>query len=207
MDNELEFSAQAFSKMVMHAMKYPHSTCAGFLLSPKTSGEENEGDKLTTRITEAIPVSHASQCLSPNIEIAFNSVSLFAEDQDLVISGYYQSENSNESNSLDIFSQRVAEKICETYPSAVLCYVGFEGAQAKTMLDCHQLIDGKWRRKSAQTFRIENDPKILSENILYSKEKLYRKIVDFDEHFNNIALDWTNAKISQRIDYLVANIC
>lgn len=227
MEDELEFSAQAFSKMVMHAMKYPHSICSGLLLSPKSEcneegdnsssseNEDNENDhgdsdgnnKNKTRIIEAIPISHASHCLAPNIEIAFNSVSVFAQEQELVISGYYQTDRYNESTCPDTFSQRVTEKICETYPNAVLCFVSFEGLLAQSLLDPHSLIDGKWRRKPPHTFRIDCDPEVIAENILYSKEKLYRKIVDFDEHFNNISLDWTNAKISQRIDYLVANVC
>lgn len=203
MEDELEFSAQAFSKMVMHTMKYPHSICSGLLLSPKpeTDGEDK------TRIIEAIPISHASHCLAPNIEIAFNSVSIFAQEQELVISGYYQTDRYNDSTCPDNFSQRVTEKICETYPNAVLCFVSFEGLLAQSLLDPHLLIDGKWRRKPPHSFRIECDPEIIAENILYSKERLYRKIVDFDDHFNNISLDWTNSAISQRIDYLVANVC
>lgn len=217
MDIELEFSARAFSKMVMHAMKYPHSICSGLLLSPKPT-ESNSGDdgaaqegsggeSKGTQIIEAIPISHASHCLAPNIEVAFNSVAMFAQEQELVISGYYQTDRYNEQSCQDTFSQRVTEKICETYPNAVLCFVSFEGALAHTLLDPHQLIDGKWRRKLPHTFGVENDPVVIAEHILYSKEKLYRKIVDFDEYFNNISLDWTNASIGQKIDYLVANVC
>lgn len=213
MDNELEFSDQAFCKMILHAMKYPHSVCSGLLLSPKLKEENNKEDEEggdgdnTTRIIEAIPISHASHCLAPNIEIAFNSVRVFAQQQELVISGYYQTDRFNETSCPDTFSQRVTEKICETYPNAVLCFVNFEGMLAETFLDPHQLIDGKWRRKLPHTFRVESNTELIAENILYSKERLYRKIVDFDDHFNNISLDWTNASISQRVDYLIANVC
>lgn len=231
MESQLEFSSQAFSKMVMHAMKYPHSICSGLLLSPKVSTTsstkpsvhgEDDGDhqerrdetqqdedasNKTTRIIEAIPISHASHCLAPNIEIAFNSVSVFAQEQELVISGYYQTDRYTDSSCPDTFSQRVTEKICETYPNAVLCFVSYEGTLAQSLLDPHQLVDGKWRRKPPHTFKVENDPELIAEHIFYSKEKLYRKIVDFDDHFNDIASDWTNAQISQRIDYLVANVC
>lgn len=214
MDNELEFSTQAYSKMVMHAMKYPHSICSGLLLSPKEpdiddkdAGDNNDENIVKTKIIEAIPISHASHCLAPNIEIAFNSVSVFAQEQELIISGYYQTDRYNEPNCPDTFSQRVTEKICESYPNAVLCFVNFDGGIPHSLLDPHQLIDGKWRRKPPHTYSIDSDPEIIADNILYSKEKLYRRIVDFDDHFNNITLDWTNAKISQKIDYLIANVC
>lgn len=217
MDSPLEFTAQAFSKMAMHAMKYPHSVCCGLLLSPKPSDDSDENEQKdnqvedscdrTAKIIDAIPISHASHYLAPNIEVALNSVSIFAQEQELVISGYYQTDRYNEPGCIDAFGQRVTEKIAETYPNAVLCFVSFEGPMAQTILDLHHLVDGKWHRRPPQSFKVENDPDVIAECILYSKEKLYRKIVDFDDHFNNISLDWTNAKISQRIDYLVANIC
>jgi hypothetical protein len=233
MDGQLEFSSQAFSKMIMHAMKYPHSVCCGLLLSPKPRSEseadsddqanlENAGDAnsadgqqhqqqqqpiRTNRIIDAIPISHTSHYLAPNNEVALNSVSIFAQEQELIISGYYQTDRYSEHTCIDAFGQKVTETIAEAYPNAVLCFVSFEAPMARAVLDLLHLVDGKWRRRPAHSFSIENDPDVLANTVLYSKEKLYRKIVDFDDHFDNISLDWTNAKISQRIDYLVANIC
>ena len=217
-------------------MKYPHSVCCGLLLSPKpnsaesqggnedtTANLENAGDAnsvdaqqqqqqsqqliKTNRIIDAIPISHTSHYLAPNNEVALNSVSIFAQEQELVISGYYQTDRYSDHTCIDAFGQRVTEKISETYPNAVLCFISFEAPTARAILDLLHLVDGKWRRRPQQSFAIENDPDVLANTVLYSKEKLYRKIVDFDDHFDNISLDWTNAKISQRIDYLVANIC
>lgn len=185
----MEFSVQAYTKMMLHSIKYPHSTCSGLLLSAKSSEDKID-------ITDAIPISHASHFLEPNIEIAFNSISAYARKQELVIVGYYQT-----SNEIDIFSQRIAERISETYPSAVLCLIGSSDDNPH-QLDPHQLVDGKWRRKS---FSLEMDCASL-DSVIYSNEKLYRKIVDFDEHFNDISLDWTNASVGQKIDTLVANL-
>lgn len=237
-ESDLEFSSQAFSKMVMHTMKYPHSVCCGLLLSPKPSNDdgdncENNGNidhdagdgdnneqqqqrqqrqqsnrsSRITKIIEAIPMSHTSHYLAPNIEVALNSVSVFAQEQELIISGYYQTDKFNEPNCLDSFGQRVTERIAESCPHAVLCFVSCDVATTQTVFDLHHLVDGKWRYEPEQTIKIENDFDVLSNSVLYTKEKLYRQIVDFDDHFNNISLDWTNATISQRIDYLVANIC
>jgi len=203
MDIKIEFSAQAFSKMVMHAMKHPHAVCSGILLSSKPEGE---GDQSVTRVREAIPISHLSQFLAPSIEIAFNAIKKYAQDQELVISGYYQTDRFNEIGCPDPFNQRVADKIYEHYPNAVLCFVGFEESIVQSFLEPYQFTDGKWRRKNAREFTIECDLEVIADNILYSRERLYRKIVDFDDHFNDIQLDWTNAFLSQRIDSLV-NVC
>lgn len=208
MNSEVEFSTQAFSKVVMHAMKYPHTMCKGLLLSPKPSVEGENGDEQSkTRIIDAIPISHASQSnyLTPNTEVAFNSVGVFAQEQELVVSGYYQTERYPDPSEPDLFTQKVTEMICETYPNAVLCLVSFGDAMAS--LSLLQLIDGKWRRKPPSSFKVETDPDIIAENILYTKDKLYRKIVDFDDHFDDISLDWTNASIGQKIDFLISNVC
>lgn len=239
MDSQLEFSTQAYCKMVMHAMKYPHSVCSGLLLSPrpkdmdkqvKDDGDDNNSEEAPTtgaanssaqnvddtnddigpnktRIIEAIPISHASHCITPNIEIAYNSVNIYAQQQQLVICGFYQTDRYNEPPCSDTFSQRVTEKLSESYPNAVLCLVSFDCSTPHSLLDPHQLIDGKWRRRGPQSYTIEDDPDVIANNIFFSRDKLYRLIVDFDDHFNNLDVDWTNAMISQKIDYLIANTC
>lgn len=199
---ELEFSYLAYSKILLHAMKYPHYSCSGLLLSPKS----NESSANVMKVIEAIPISHASYCLSPNVEVAFNSVNLFALEQDLVISGYYQTDRYNDVGYPDIFSQRITEKICESYPNAVLCYVNFDTTQAQTFLIPHQMVDGKWRRKPLDTFEVEVDPEVIAERILFSKKRLYREVVDFDDHFDDITLDWTNAEVAQIVDRALTDV-
>lgn len=191
MSNNIEFSAQAFSKMSMHAMKYAHSLCAGLLLSAKGTEEDN------LSIVEAIPVSHASKCLAPNLEIAYNAIKKYADKQDLQICGYYQTESVTE----DAFCQKIGEKIVESFPKAVMCYLNF-GKQVT--LEPYQYVEGKWRRKQ---YNVETDSELIVDNILFSKEKLYRRIVDFDDHFDNIDLDWTNAILGEKIDKLMTEVC
>lgn len=229
MDSQLEFSSQAFCKMILHTMKYPFSVCCGLLLSPKHSpdtetddadgsGDQNEKSPVT-KIIDVIPLLHTSHYLAPAMEIALNSVAVYTQAQELTISGYYQADKFDPPACLDVFGQRVTEKIAETYQNAVLCLVGFEleqqqdsnrsvePQQTHICLEQHHFVDGKWRRKPSQAYSVENDIDILKKRILFTKDKLYRQIVDFDDHFNNISLDWTNAKISQKLDYSVANIC
>lgn len=224
MDSQLEFSSQAFSKMIMHTMKHASSSiCSGLLLSPRPkSDEEHEqeahegGDDAsddgqqqqstkTIRIIDAIPISHTSHYIASINEIALNAVSIYAQEQELVISGYYQTELRDPQSCANHFAMRVAEKISETYHNAVLCFVGLDSG-GQTLLDLMHLIDGKWRRRPPHSYTVENEQDVLASNVLYTHEKLYRQIVDFDDHFDNIALDWTNAEIGRRIDYLVTNI-
>lgn len=197
MDLSIELSLQAYCKMSMHSMKYPYATCTGFFLSP-ANGEGDKDSKL--RIVETIPVTHTSHYSAPNIEIALNAVKAFAIEQELVISGYYHiGTTGDDASSPDLYAQRVCEKISETFPNPILCIV----SPTSLKLLPHQYIDGKWRVKSTHTITIESN----SDSIIHSKDKLHRDIVDFDEHLDNISLDWTNQKIAQKIDLLSASIC
>lgn len=198
------FSAVAFSKMAMHAIKYPHSVCCGLLLSSGANGEQHEGNQEI--IVDAIPISHISNYLTPHIEVAFTVVNAYAREQGMVVSGYYQTSSVNECNQPDIFSQRVAEKIQEAYPTALICYINTD-TDSQFSLDIYRCGDGKWRRSDVDKMSFETDPEVLAENIIYSKEKLYRQIVDFDEHFDDISLEWTNLRVAQRVKHLVASIC
>lgn len=196
MDDVVVFGALAFSKMAMHAIKHPHTLCCGFLLS---SDEEHH------RITDAVPISHTSNYLTPSLEVAYSSVLAYAEDQNLVISGYYQSNKSNESSQPDIFGQRIAEKVQETVPQAVICLLSF-GSESQIKADLFHMVDGKWRKKPSDKTVLETDPEVLAENVIYTKERLYRQIVDFDEHLDEISLDWTNAKVAERVEFLLADV-
>lgn len=234
MEDKIEFSNHAYCKMNLHAMKYPHFSCSGFLLSPidglatkneeiasngktkettasqdsqsESDSEVNESDHVKLQIVDAIPVSHISQYNSSSFEIAFNCIQKFAAEQGLVISGFYQSDRFEDNINIDIFSQRVADKIYESFKSAVLCTISFDKSDPSTLI-CYQMIDSKWRRKPQQAIELENDPTMISKNVLFTKEKLYRQLADFDDHFIDINLDWTNSKINQRIDNLVAEGC
>lgn len=230
MDDIIEFNMQAYAKMIMHTIKYAHNNCGGFLLGQKEIPEgghkcsDENGDTKDTancesqivddtskcqtkvlRIIDAIPVAHASLGLEPNTEVAFNSVSMYALQQDLVICGYYHTDKLGESSSPDLFSQKITEKICQSYPRAILCFIKFEPENRDSHLMPHQLVEGKWRRKT-NNFSVEFDPEQVFDKVILTKDRLYREIVDFDDHFNNIALDWTNSKISQKIDHLVAQV-
>lgn len=202
MSHELEFSAQAFSKIVMHSMKYPHCVCSGLLLSPRREIgiEKDKDEKELLTIAEAIPVSHASQCLTANVDIALHALKSYAQKQDMIISGYYQTDRPNEQGEPDLFSQRMMDKISNLFPKPVLCYLKFNESLSKSILNPHQYIDGKLRQLNSNSFSVDCDTEFIAEKVLYSRENMYREIIDFDEHFNDISLDWTNAAIGCRID-------
>ena len=58
----------AFSKIVMHAAKYPHCAVNGVLLGTKTKGSE------TSIISDSVPLFHINLTLLPPLEVALSQV-------------------------------------------------------------------------------------------------------------------------------------
>lgn len=217
MNSELEFSTQAYCKIVMHVMKHCHTTCTGLLLSPNPKvssrqGDTQEGSSNRLVIIDSIPLfHHGTNSTTPNYEIALNSVAVYAQHQQLRISGIYQANRAESDNTPDIFSRRITEKISEAgNENAVLCMIdnyGFQSMEAHSILRPYQLVDGRLKPTNTSVTVEGNNNERLNKEILLSKDKLYRAIVDFDDHLDDISLDWTNARVTQKIDYLCAHIC
>lgn len=66
----VKFSNQAYCKMILHAVKYPHCTVNGILLA-KTSTLDNAK---TIEIIDVIPLFHVCINLIPMAEIALMQV-------------------------------------------------------------------------------------------------------------------------------------
>lgn len=203
----LAFSPRAYAKMIMHSMKYAHSDCGGFLLSRKEDSDSDTGNQLS--INDAIPVSHACRGLAPNLEIAFNSVKMYADLAGLMISGYYHTDKNEESNSPDVFSQKTTEKLFHEHKiKPVLCFIKFDDLsrdETDSFLVQYQYIDGKWTKNTSGEVIIEYGKKQILDKLIFTKEKLYRDIADFDDHLDDISLDWLNTKISQKIDHIIGD--
>ena len=70
---DVYFSARAYCKILLHAVKYPHCAINGLLLAkPKT---KLEGKPAELQIVDAIPLFHICLHVSPMSEIALTMVS------------------------------------------------------------------------------------------------------------------------------------
>lgn len=65
---EYKISARAYTKMILHAAKYPHCAVNGILLS------SNAGKDKTVQIIDAVPLFHQCLHVSPMAEIALIQV-------------------------------------------------------------------------------------------------------------------------------------
>ncbi|CAB0042671.1 unnamed protein product [Trichogramma brassicae] len=62
---DVKFSARAYAKVLLHAIKYPHCAINGLLLGKYSNGELS--------IVDAVPLFHISLHLAPMGELALNT--------------------------------------------------------------------------------------------------------------------------------------
>ena len=97
-DSVVEFSVRAYTKMIMHAAKYPHCSVNGLLLAPITDQIQKIGSSPShqssenpprTIFTDCIPLFHQIQGLTPMLEVALTQIEAMAKGAGLIIAGYY----------------------------------------------------------------------------------------------------------------------
>lgn len=113
-------SSCAYTKLILHAAKYPHCAVNGLLLADS----KDEGKNVT--IVDAVPLFHLSLNLTPMAEVALVQVEEAATARNQKIIGYYCASENYNSNSIDKApGLRIASKISEHVPNAVFAMVRY----------------------------------------------------------------------------------
>ncbi|XP_031844020.1 ER membrane protein complex subunit 8/9 [Nomia melanderi] len=202
---DIVFSSRAYSKIILHAAKYPHCAINGLLLAKQKS--KNDSKSVELRIEDAIPLFHICLHVSPMAEIALTTVDQYAMSRGLVIAGYYLANENINDVSADKPAHRIADKIVDNYGNGLLVVI--DNKEIITLglnsspLRVSQYVDGKWKLKDI--IDIAYDKGAIHTDALYSllKAGQHKNLVDFDNHLDNISLDWQNRKLNKVIDEAV----
>ncbi|XP_032682911.1 ER membrane protein complex subunit 8 [Odontomachus brunneus] len=196
------FSPRAYCKIILHAAKYPHCAINGLLL-----GKQKIKDGRTDLyIEDAVPLFHICLHVSPMAEIALTLVDQLVTSKGLILAGYYLANENINDLSTDRPAHRIADKIAENFNNALLVVVDNREItlnMQSSPLRISQSVDGKWKPKDKANIIYEGD--VVYTDIMYSllKEEQYRNLVDFDNHLDNIALDWQNQELNKIIEDVV----
>lgn len=140
--SEFKISARAYSKIILHAAKYPHCAVNGVLLADK----ESAGRSKNVHIVDVIPLFHQCLYVTPMAEIALMQVicweiwmkvvslivvhpigfqiDAMAQENDLAIAGYYAAPENFYHCTIDKTPGiRIADKIAENCSNACLLLV------------------------------------------------------------------------------------
>ncbi|XP_076751445.1 ER membrane protein complex subunit 8/9 [Xylocopa sonorina] len=198
---DISFSSRAYCKIILHAAKYPHCAINGLLLAKQKS--KNDSKNVELRIEDAIPLFHICLHVSPMAEIALTMVDQYAMNKGLVLAGYYLANENINDLSTDKPAHRIADKIAENYGNAILVVVDNKEitlGMSSNPLRVSEFIDGKWKLKDI--IEVSYDKGVLHTDAMYSllQAEQYRNLIDFDNHLDDISLDWQNRKLNEVIE-------
>jgi len=203
---EVTFSPRAYSKIILHAAKYPHCAINGLLLAK--SRNKNDGKTGDLYVEDAIPLFHLCLHVSPMAEVALTLVDQFAAQQGLVIAGYYLANELLNDMSTDKPAHRIADKIAENCSNALLAVIDNReitlGMQTNP-LRISQHLDGKWKVKDKELVILENEEALTETIYTLLKEEEYRNLIDFDNHLDKIELNWKNIELNKTINRVMAS--
>nr|CAG4641157.1 EOG090X0C9C [Eulimnadia texana] len=190
----VELSLKSYSKIILHALKYPHLAVNGLLLCK----EGNSGN--TLKLVDSIPLFHQNLHLAPMLEVALMQVENYCKNSGLVIAGYYQANESLSDSSPDYVAQKVSEKIAEFFSDACLIMVDnkqLSPEMSSPAIHLMQHQEGKWKVREKSSVSIAPTVSAaLSATSSLIKEKVFRQLVDFDNHLDSLGCDWLNHELN-----------
>ncbi|KAJ1812581.1 hypothetical protein LPJ56_003816 [Coemansia sp. RSA 2599] len=207
---EYVVSSQAYAKAILHCAKYPWAAVQGLFIGEKKDNK--------FRLTDAVPLSHNWTQLTPMFDVALQQAQLYAKSKDLAILGYYVANEDPESVQLSASSALFAKTVLSVNPDAAAFVIdakNFKTSQSgQPALVAFSYVDSQWKeqpaafsgsaskgsgKNSAATFTLENNQALTTARILV-EERAEVGIYDFDEHLENVSLDWLqNSALNERI--------
>ncbi|EGN98368.1 hypothetical protein SERLA73DRAFT_183333 [Serpula lacrymans var. lacrymans S7.3] len=190
-------SHQAYLKIFFHAAKYPHQPVNGVLLGKPSSSQ--------ILIEDTIPLLHHWTSLSPMMEIGLDLAKGHAESVGLTLVGYYQACDRLDDTALAPVGEKVAGKIAETFKETIALVIdGTKLGSGEPALIPYltQSSTSSWRRYSSQppafsagsVITLERDDSPSQAVQLVRDSKLHQKFGDFDDHLEDVTVDWLRNK-------------
>ncbi|SPO27116.1 uncharacterized protein UTRI_10577_B [Ustilago trichophora] len=193
--SSVSVSPLAYKKLVLHTAKYPTARVLGLLLADSTSSPSG-----SVTISDSIPLSHHWTALAPMAEVALSLATSYASSKNLTVVGLYEAPELVSDRAPSQQASKLAEKIATLANREALLLL----VNNATLLNPHNHslsgysvsanASGKGEAKSkplqgsAVTLQDENKAKQLESAV--KKERIWQKIVDFDDHLEDPSLDW-----------------
>ncbi|VDM43736.1 unnamed protein product [Toxocara canis] len=190
-----QLNSLCYAKVILHALKYPHCAVVGLLIGEA----EEEGGVVCVN---AVPCLHESAALTMALEVALTSVDTYCSANALNIVGVYFCNESLSDNSLDPFAVRVAEKVATNFANAILVQIDnslLSIDSSEPAIRVYANDNKAWKQKK---FRLDRNLETLSATSIAIQRKLYREIIDFENHLDNPANDFWNLALNEKIEQL-----
>uniref|UniRef100_A0A1B6KCN4 MPN domain-containing protein n=1 Tax=Graphocephala atropunctata TaxID=36148 RepID=A0A1B6KCN4_9HEMI len=196
---DINFTSRAYCKMILHAAKYPHCSVNGILLSECSKSKDSKSQNNV--YVDAVPLFHLCLHVSPMAEIALTQIDHWASTEGLVISGYYVANENIRDTSIDKPANRIADKIAENNSSA--CLVVIDNRQLSLTMEepaliVSQFAEVKWKTLDKSSWSVPESCLDAAATLL--ERRWQENVIDFDNHLDDITLDWRNKPANAAID-------
>jgi len=211
---EVDFEPRAYVKMIFHAAKYPHCAVNGLLLANKKNALGGGPRTGSLVITDCIPLFHQSEGLTPMIEVALAQIESRSERAGLCVAGFYHASSSmRDCSNVDIFSQKIADKVAENSGGKrPVVLVTVDNKRLSMVLESHALLvqmfkgsegaggetAGKWRHLAAKNIGVDEDTLAMTSEMV--QRKFQKDLIDFDNHLDDVTQDYLNVDINYQIE-------
>lgn len=196
-----ELRQTAYVKLVLHALK--HTTCAvnGVLIGRVEIAGDDGKSTTTVEVTDCVPLFHGQLGLLPMLELALSQVDehlATGKDSSLQIVGYYHANEQFDNYELSSVAKKIGDHIARHCPQAGILLLDNRqlGALAKgnskaPVVQLYVRDGSSWRLSGPGGLRLKDATanSILSD---YIKEERERRVVDFDDHLDDVSKDWLN---------------
>ncbi|PVU93041.1 hypothetical protein BB559_003457 [Furculomyces boomerangus] len=193
--SHFSISKPAYSKIVLHSLKFPSSSVHGVLLGTNT-------DPSTVRVTDAVPIGHASISTSAMLDIALQQISIYAQKCEIMIVGYYASyENINQNKLCISVSENSNFKNLDIPTLNAYTNPGSGWTRVSDSFGSEPPAEKTLAKQSKHTASctFENSTVIATTKKLV-QENAQKLLHDFDDHLGNVSLDWLqNSKLNNLI--------
>ncbi|KAK7114454.1 ER membrane protein complex subunit 8-like [Littorina saxatilis] len=193
---DITVGVQAYCKLLLHSAKYPHCSVNGVLLAEDTKSKDHKA----VRFADSIPLFHLSLGLAPMLEIALVQIDTYCRSKGLVIAGYYQANENYDDNQLSFVAKTVGKKIQEYFPDACVFQIDNTRVNPESVQEVyrvHVMRDNSWKELDRSKSTSEEETRRTASELLRSAAQ--RKLLDFDNHLDNVKNDWRNPELSELI--------
>lgn len=183
-------------------------------LADLTLGPSEGNEGLVVQIEDAVPLFHQQLGLAPMLEIALTQVDeyLSSQGKGWVILGYYHANERHEDDELGPIARRIAHHVEKHCPLACALLVdnqvlqkavaGKGSTTPAVQLFTSDSLKG-WRQANSSSSSNSGGGPSLSLReataghllLEYINEKRHQDLADFDDHLNDVSLDWLNAEL------------
>ena len=193
MSTIVTFDALATSKAIAHALKTPSRACCGvFIGAPAPPSDAAVSSTSTsTAVTDCVPLFHGDCTTSPYFEIALEQVEAHAKAHGKRVVGAYYAPARREDAATTPMMESVAQTLKTQYASAFLVVmrgVDLEAFASGATEEAFTSTSGDDGRR----FEVTNANAVRARVRAFVRGDDDVDIVDFDDHFDELAKDWRN---------------